>query len=305
MLTKEIVKPVIKRQKKISSSVKSSHKKNGVVHPRNKLNDLTGKEWIQETSTIWYQRGLGANHKFAQIEKQHPAPFPYSMIERLVKFFTKKDAIVLDPFCGVSSTLKACALTNRKGVGIELSDTWIKLSKKRMKEEVPDASNQQIIKGDARKVLDKFKKDYFDFIVTSPPYWQILNKKPDHKIKHERLTNNLATNYSNDKNDLGNIKEYDRFLKEIKVVFQKCFHLLKEGKFMVVVVSDIRHKSKYIAYHNDTAKIMEDCGFETKSMSILVQNAKKLYPYGYPYDFVPNIHHQFILIFRKPKSVKK
>ena len=73
---------------------------------------------------------------------------------------------------------------------------------------------------------------------------------------------------------------------------------------MVIVVSDFRHKSKYIPFHSDVSVMMEECGFDTKSMSILVQNAKKLFPYGYPYDFVPNIHHQFILMFKKPKKIK-
>jgi len=304
ILSKTVEKHKISKKKKIKSS-KINEKNNGVYHPRNILNDLTGKEWIQETSTIWYQRGLGQNHKHAQIEKEHPAPFPYSMIERLVKFFTKKDALVLDPFCGVASTLKACGLNERRGIGIELVPKWVNLSKKRLKEEVPNYSEQKIIKGDSRKILDRFDPNSFDFIVTSPPYWQILTKAADHKVIKERIEKNLDTKYSEDKNDLGNITDYDQFLKELKLIFQKCFKVLKHGKYMVVVVSDFRHKSKYIPFHSDVAMIMEKSGFETKSMSILVQNAKQLFPYGYPYDFVPNIHHQFILIFKKPKKLKK
>lgn len=304
LFSKAVEDHKISKNKQIKSS-KINENNNGVFHPKNILNNLTGKEWIQETSTIWYQRGLGQNHKHAQIEKEHPAPFPYSMIERLVKFFTKKDALVLDPFCGVASTLKACGLNGRRGIGIELVPKWVNLSKKRLKDEIPNSSEQKIIKGDSRKILDKFESNSFDFIVTSPPYWKILSKAADHKVTKERIEKNLDTKYSEDKNDLGNIKDYNQFLKELKLIFQKCFNVLKYGKYMVVVVSDFRHKSKYIPFHSDIAIIMEKCGFETKSMSILVQNAKQLYPYGYPYDFVPNIHHQFILIFKKPKQSKK
>ncbi len=284
---------------KAKSKTKKITKKKGNLHKRNLLNDLTGTEWIQETSTIWYQRGLGKEHKHTEIEKQHPAPFSYSMIERLVKFFTKKDGLVLDPLCGVASTLKACALNGRNGVGIELSAKWVNLSKKRLSNEVPDKSKQKIIKGDARIKLDEFDEEEFDFIVTSPPYWQILAKPADHKVKAERIKKNLETKYSNDKNDIGNIVDYRDFLSELKIIFEKCFRVLKNKKYMVVVVSDFRHKSKLVSYHSDVVKIMEKCGFKTKSISILVQNAKQLFPYGYPYDFVPNIHHQYILIFKK------
>jgi hypothetical protein len=41
--------------------------------------------------------------------------------------------------------------------------------------------------------------------------------------------------------------------------------------------------------------------FELKGVKILIQNAKKLYPYGYPYSYVENIHHQYILILQKSK----
>ena len=37
--------------------------------PINKLNDLSAKEWIQETISVWRQKGLGAGHPDAKIEK--------------------------------------------------------------------------------------------------------------------------------------------------------------------------------------------------------------------------------------------
>src|SRR5690349_17498814 len=85
----------------------------GTVHPRNQLNDLTAREWIPETVSVWTQRGLGAGHPDAQIERQHPAPFSFTDVGRLIRFFTKRGGTVLDPFVGVGSTLKACAIEGR------------------------------------------------------------------------------------------------------------------------------------------------------------------------------------------------
>lgn len=82
----------------------------GKYDQRNKLNDLTGKEWMPETKSFWYQKGLGKSHPHAQIEKQHPAPFSFQDISRLVNFFTKEGDTVLDPFSGVGSTVKAANL---------------------------------------------------------------------------------------------------------------------------------------------------------------------------------------------------
>ncbi len=48
------------------------------VSPRNQLNELTATEWVRETVSVWRQKGLGAGHPDAQIEKQHPAPFSFT-----------------------------------------------------------------------------------------------------------------------------------------------------------------------------------------------------------------------------------
>ena len=47
------------------------------------LNDLTGREWIAETKNVWFQKGLGAKHPEAQIERQHPAPYSFQDVARL------------------------------------------------------------------------------------------------------------------------------------------------------------------------------------------------------------------------------
>lgn len=60
------------------------------VDPRNTLNDLNGSQWLLETKSFFYQKGLGAKHPHAQIERQHPAPFSFQDISHLVTFLQKK-----------------------------------------------------------------------------------------------------------------------------------------------------------------------------------------------------------------------
>tara|TARA_B100000767_G_scaffold274953_1_gene309751 strand:- start:1537 stop:2415 length:879 start_codon:yes stop_codon:yes gene_type:complete len=270
--------------------------------PKNQLNDLNATEWIQETVSVWNQKGLGAKHPDTKIERQHPAPFSFTDVSRLIKFFTQKDNIVLDPFLGVGSTLKACALERRKGIGIELNPFFVKLSKQRLKNETDGKSfkDQEVIKGDSRDQMLKIKSNTIDFVVTSPPYWNIL-KKIDHKVKQERLAKNLMKDYGNMKKDLSNISSYESFLKELMIIFKQCFRVLKDGKYISVIVSDFRNKSKYHMFHADLMSRLELEGFESKGLTVLYQRHKRIFPYGYPYAFVPNIHNQFILILQKPK----
>lgn len=279
----------------------------GIVDKRNKLNDLTGKQWLPETISYFYQKGLGADSPDAQIEKQHPAPFSFQDIERLILFFTKEGMKVLDPFGGVGSTAKACELTNRICTSIELSPKYHNLSIERLEKEVGEGSckKHHFINGNSCTILPTLKKNSFDFIVTSPPYWGILHKQ-DQKVKKERVANNLDTKYSEDKDDLGNIKNYDEFLDVlIKKIFLECARVLKPQKYMAIIVSDFRDKSEYVSFHSDIIcklrkhKIKGGGILQLQGTKILIQNHKSLIPYGYPFSYVENIHHQYVLIFKK------
>lgn len=285
-----------------------------VVDPRNTLNDLTGKEWLPETKSFFFQKGLGAKHPHAQIERLHPAPYSFQDISRLILFFTKKGNTVLDPFGGVGSTAKACALNDRICTSIELSPEWHELSIKRLETEVSEGSSADhtFINADCIPTLKTLEDGIFDFMVTSPPYWAILNKKADHKVKKGRVEQNLATNYSDSNRDLGNIERYEDFLDIlVKDVFLECGRVLKEKRYMCIVVSDFRNKSEFISFHSDLIQrlthsdVGSGCELSLQGVKILAQNHKSLLPYGYPYAYVENIHHQYILIFRKMKKKKE
>jgi len=62
----------------------------------------------------------------------HPTQKPVFLMEELVKIFTNKDNIVLDPFMGSGSTGIACIRQNRNFIGIELDETYYNMAYKRI-----------------------------------------------------------------------------------------------------------------------------------------------------------------------------
>ena len=272
------------------------------ARPVNRLNDLTAKEWIPETVSVWIQRGLGKGHEHAQIERQHPAPFSFQDIARLIRFFTKVGETVLDPFVGVGSTLKAAAVEGRKGIGIELSKKYAQLARVRLKTELNGDSSvcreQKVIRGDARSVIPTLPAKSVKLVVTSPPYWNILHKQ-DHKARQERVANGLDTQYSTDAADLGNIDTYPAFLAAVTDTLALTRTCLVDGGHLCIVVGDFRQKANYFMFHADIARDMEARGFTLKGITVLYQRHKRVFPYGFPYSYVPNLHHQYIVILAK------
>ena len=64
----------------------------------------------------------------------HPCPFPEEIPYRLIRLFSYEGDLVLDPFCGVGTTLKVAANTGRRWVGYETKEEYAEASMERVRE---------------------------------------------------------------------------------------------------------------------------------------------------------------------------
>jgi DNA modification methylase len=84
------------------------------------------EDW--ETS-LWNIPNVKANH----IEKTiHPCQFPIELVERCVLALTNENDWVLDPFSGVGSALLAALKHNRKAMGCEKEEEYIRIARQRI-----------------------------------------------------------------------------------------------------------------------------------------------------------------------------
>jgi len=63
----------------------------------------------------------------------HPTEKPWRLFRELLVDFTAPDQTVLDPFMGSGTTLVACAKAGRRGIGIELDETYFEMACERVK----------------------------------------------------------------------------------------------------------------------------------------------------------------------------
>jgi DNA modification methylase len=72
-------------------------------------------------------------------EAEHPAPFPLSLPVRAME--TTPPGSVIDPFCGIGTTLRAAKDFGRKAIGIEICEKYCEVAARRLEQEVLEFSH--------------------------------------------------------------------------------------------------------------------------------------------------------------------
>ncbi len=87
-----------------------------------------------EKHKLWFQQiwtGLtGAS------TKEHPAPYPLELAERLVRMFSFVGDTVLDPFMGTGTTNVAAGLWGRNSIGVEADPEYFRMSERRVRRDL-------------------------------------------------------------------------------------------------------------------------------------------------------------------------
>ncbi len=105
---------------------------------------FTEEEEAQTVDNVWEISSPPPNEKrFGK----HPTQKPLELLRRIILASTKEGDLIIDPFCGSSTTGVAAVLLNRKYVGIDLEKEYLELSKKRLEETIkrPYLFNKKVI----------------------------------------------------------------------------------------------------------------------------------------------------------------
>lgn len=81
------------------------------------------RDWCQQTWTL-----TGAS------TREHPAPFPLELAQRLVRMFSFVEDTVLDPFAGTATTMLAASQSGRHSIGYEVDPAYFDIAARRLDE---------------------------------------------------------------------------------------------------------------------------------------------------------------------------
>jgi DNA modification methylase len=269
----------------------------------NRLNDLDSKTWLKFQKS-WFVHNPPPRKKDVL---RHPAKFPESLAQEFIEFFTKRGQVVLDPMVGTGSTLVAALRAGRHSYGIELNPAYAALATQAVEAErarqadAVDGLQALVIQSDAAEIASLVSAHHLptiDYVLTSPPYWDMLRARGAHTQKTRRESPDLDVSYSDDPQDLGNIQDYAEFVQRLIAIYAALQPFLRTGAYLTIIVKNVKKGGKLYPLAWDLARNLGQV-YTLKDERLWCQDDIRLAPYGLGSAWVSNTFHHYCLQFRK------
>ena len=166
------------------------------------------------------------------------------LCEIMYKWFCPNDGKILDPFAGGSVRGIVANTLGYQYVGIDLSEKQVEANYVNAKELLCDFNKLKWINDDSLNVNNYIEDDSVDMIFTCPPYFDLEV-------------------YSDKPNDISNMK-FEDFKFTYQAILRKAFSKLKNNRFGIIVIGDVRDKNGFYRNLVDITKqaiVNEEIGF--------------------------------------------
>jgi DNA modification methylase len=228
----------------------------------------------------------------------YPGPFPMIVPVNCILRFSKVGDLVVDPFVGSGTTLVACAMLDRVGVGIDTNPGAQLATEKRFSlviEGEPQLRKalqaQRFIQGDSRD-LSFLRNESVDLVIAHPPYLDMKDYGPKGTYHHP--------------------SEYREFLT---ATFNELQRVLKPQRYFCIQIAP--YAAKHLPLHYLTYQIADRAGFRfvdetivffgdyvgySSSASGRISTADSKSAFGKHRSVVTNTflhNHEYVLFFQK------
>jgi DNA modification methylase len=268
----------------------------------NRLNELDPKTWLKFQKS-WFVHNPPSRRKDVL---RHPAKFPETLAREFIEFFTKPGQVVLDPMAGTGSALVAALAAGRHSFGVELNPAYAEIARQVIAAErqrldaVADPLIAEVITADAAhlpEIATASALPLFDYVLTSPPYWDMLRMRGAFTQKKRAGDDQLDVFYSDDPNDLGNISDYDQFVSRLVRIYADLRPLLRSGAYLTIIVKNVKKGGRLYPLAWDLGRELAKV-YSLKDEKIWCQDDIRLAPYGLGSAWVSNTFHHYCLQFR-------
>jgi len=196
----------------------------------------------------------------------HPAKMLPDLARRITTQYAPPGGLVVDPMCGIGTSLVEAATQGRHSVGVELEPRWADLARRNLGLALPaeHAGLGEVRVGDARH-LPELLADLagtVDLVATSPPYACTPGMIDKPAWRHGgTLARRDTENYSADRANLGHARGAT-YLAEMATIYAGCFQLLRPGGLLVTVTRNLRRQGRVFDLAGATVTLAEQAGYQ-------------------------------------------
>ena len=203
-----------------------------------------------------------------------------ALARNAIQTYSQPGDLVVDPFCGIGTTLVEAIHLGRRAVGVELEHRWATLAEANIEHAHTQGADTEarIIEGDARRLPQLLATDacgswrrkagraraprgQADLILTSPPYaCQIADVSAENLASGKGpIARDDTRNYSPDKRNLGHARG-TAYLNAVGEIYEACAETLKPGGYLILVTKDMRSKGALRNLSGETIALCEQVG---------------------------------------------
>jgi modification methylase len=249
----------------------------------------------------------------------HPAKMLPAIARQVIAAYSHSGDLVLDPMCGIGTTLVEAIHLGRTAIGVELESRWAELAKANTAHAGRHGATETatVITGDARQLptlVDPDLAGRVALILTSPPYGRSLHGQVTARPGHGVAKFDDA--YSRDPTNLGRVNQL-RLLKALEEILVGCQQLLCRGGLLVLTARPYRHRNHLVDLPGQLTQVAEAAGlvpFERNAALLVGLREDRLVPrpsffqlnqvrkaraHGLPLRIIA---HEDVLVFRQPTT---
>ncbi len=293
----------------------------GIYDERNRVNDLTGKEWKYATKSVIPEGYPPAVQH--DLRSEHGGQKPPRLCAELIGRFSKAGDTVLDPFAGVGGTLLGASFCEHEGtglreaIGFERNARWIEIYETVLQRENaarrdrgdPPLAAQELRHGDCAELIADVPDDSIDLLLTDVPYWhmdeleQTRNEEATRESKlgafDEHIDGDECADSDEEADDTAPTQTKAEWLADMAGKFDRFVDAVAPDGHVVVFIGDMYREQSYEFLSADLARAIESTAPLTLAANLIWYDpTKDLHVYGYPFSFVPSMVHQNVLVFR-------
>jgi tRNA G10 N-methylase Trm11 len=196
---------------------------------------------------------------------RHPGKMLPELARRIVLAYSSSRDLVLDPMCGIGTTLVETAALGRRCIGVELEERWVDVTRANLRNALSAQQRRlaTVRRGDARSLTKLLKtvRNQVDLIIVSPPYAcdaGVIDKRA--WLRGQRLCDESTENYSPDPRNLGHARGrvYRTVMAE---VYTQCLAMLRSGGLLVTVTKNMRQRGRMLDLARVTIDAASSAGF--------------------------------------------